>query len=256
MYIAVDIGGSNARITYSESLDLTSLIEPIKFPLIHDFEKDFSTVVNVIEKLVATPIAIGIGTPGIIDEKNGLILSAHNISEWETKPIVKMFEDKFKCKVFLDNDAKIAALGEATFGTGTDYDFLYITWGTGVGGAKVVRKGKLKDIEQLNWDDYLEKLEYLCGGGNIKKRFHKPASELTQDEWDEVMVDFKENFINISNRTAFKTILIGGGATAKHVAEFESMSKELKDNEINLLVSKLGDNVGLYGAFTLIDNNL
>lgn len=83
--------------------------------------------------------AIGICSAGQIDPVNGVILSSVNIPGWEHIPIKEMLEEEFHVPVAIQNDVNAAALGENTFGVGQKYaDFLFLTYGTGVGGAIVI----------------------------------------------------------------------------------------------------------------------
>lgn len=85
---------------------------------------------------------IGIGVPGAIDSKHG-ICSASNNLEWYELPIQKMMEDGTGLPVRITNDANAAALGEAKFGAGKEFqDIVMVTLGTGVGGG-IVLGGKL-----------------------------------------------------------------------------------------------------------------
>src|SRR5699024_2058391 len=61
------------------------------------------------------------------------------IPGWEHIPIKEMLEEAFNVPVAIQNDVNAAALGENTFGVGQKYnDFLFLTYGTGVGGAIVI----------------------------------------------------------------------------------------------------------------------
>lgn len=86
--------------------------------------------------------AIGIGSPGAIDSKTGTVVSWTNFG-WENvelSRLVSRFSDK---PVFVLNDANAAALGEAKFGAGKNFqDSILVTLGTGVGGGIMIG-GKL-----------------------------------------------------------------------------------------------------------------
>ena len=86
--------------------------------------------------------AVGMGTPGTVDGKKGVIVYSNNI-RLEHAPIVKEMKKYFTCPVFVDNDANVAALGEAVFGAGKGLsDVVLVTLGTGVGTGIVVN-GKM-----------------------------------------------------------------------------------------------------------------
>ena len=86
--------------------------------------------------------AIGMGIPGTVDGKKGVIVYSNNI-RLEHAPIVKEMKKHVSCPVFVENDANIAALGEAVFGAAKGLsDVLLVTLGTGVGTGIVVN-GKM-----------------------------------------------------------------------------------------------------------------
>ena len=102
----------------------------------HDFKNDFQKIIETIEEISGGKVdAIGMGTPGTYDETKQFLISAKNLPELVNVQFVQMLSEKFGCKVFADNDALVASLGEAMYGQGRSGNFMYITWGTGVGGA-------------------------------------------------------------------------------------------------------------------------
>lgn len=86
--------------------------------------------------------AVGIGSPGTVDSKNGVIVYSNNI-KWENVPLGKAVGEIVKLPVFLTNDANAAALGESYMGAGKNLkNIVFVTLGTGVGGG-IVLDGKL-----------------------------------------------------------------------------------------------------------------
>lgn len=84
------------------------------------------------------PVAIGLGIPGPLDLNKGMVIKAPNLG-WQNVPITAMMEQATGVKVFLQNDANAAALGEQVFGAGKGIsDLIYITVSTGIGGGFVV----------------------------------------------------------------------------------------------------------------------
>lgn len=89
--------------------------------------------------------AIGIGLPGLIDGEAGKIIFLPNLPvSWRDFPISAAFLEEGGRPVFLMNDARIAALGEFTYGSGqAGEDMLFVTVGTGIGGGLVLN-GRLR----------------------------------------------------------------------------------------------------------------
>jgi glucokinase-like ROK family protein len=88
-------------------------------------------------------LGIAVGVPGLVDQKNGVLLMAPNLG-WKNIPLVKIMQAEFNpIPIFIDNEANMAALGEVYFGAAQGYDeVLYISAGVGLGGA-IVRNGEL-----------------------------------------------------------------------------------------------------------------
>ncbi|MCK4634519.1 MAG: ROK family protein [Candidatus Aenigmarchaeota archaeon] len=82
---------------------------------------------------------IGLGSPGTIDRKKGIIFDSSNIP-WKNVPLKKIIQKMFKVSVFLENDANCAALG--ILKKEKVKNFVLLTLGTGLGGAIVI-DGKL-----------------------------------------------------------------------------------------------------------------
>lgn len=87
-------------------------------------------------------VSVGIGTPGSVNKKNGVIEYANNLA-FDNVPARDILESRLKKTIYLDNDANCAALGEAKAGAGKGVsNFVAITLGTGVGSGIVI-DGKL-----------------------------------------------------------------------------------------------------------------
>ncbi|MBI6872194.1 ROK family protein [Clostridium aciditolerans] len=83
-------------------------------------------------------LAIGIGCPGILNVKEGKIITAPNLP-FRNFNVVKSLKDKFNIPVYLDNDANVAAIGEYVFGAGKGINnMVFITVSTGIGGGAVL----------------------------------------------------------------------------------------------------------------------
>ena len=82
--------------------------------------------------------SIGIGSPGPLDVKNGIIIQNSNLP-FKNFAIVKTIKETYDLPTYLDNDANVAGLAEALLGAGKGKPTCYyVTISTGIGGAFVV----------------------------------------------------------------------------------------------------------------------
>ncbi len=86
--------------------------------------------------------AIGIGVPGPVDHKRGVVITAPNLG-WQDRPIAADLAEHFGVPVSVGNDVNMGALGEVTFGAARGLRSALAAYvGTGLGGGVVV-KGKV-----------------------------------------------------------------------------------------------------------------
>ncbi len=84
----------------------------------------------------------GIGVPGAVDTKKGVVAFSNNLDFYNTE-LKKMLKDSTGFDFFVANDANAAAFGEYIAGSGKGSDnFVLMTIGTGIG-AGIVINGKI-----------------------------------------------------------------------------------------------------------------
>ena len=138
--LGIDVGGTSIKgaIVNSNGELITE-----KFVLPIDKNDDQDVCIDKLIKLIKTFLkeskmeidGIGMGIPGVIDSKNGIVSYSNNL-KWVELPIVEKMTKAFNKPVKITNDANAAALGENRFGSGRQYkDMIMITLGTGVGGG-------------------------------------------------------------------------------------------------------------------------
>jgi glucokinase len=140
-HLVIDIGGTNVKFGLL-SPDLKLIYNnSIKLPRLLSSDLLFEWIVNQITEFLNKfehVETIGIGYPGVVDN-HGKILVSPNVSQLVGFELKKNLEDRFGRKIIVDNDANAAAYAELKCGNGTDLaNFVYITLGTGVGGALVL----------------------------------------------------------------------------------------------------------------------
>jgi glucokinase len=86
---------------------------------------------------------VGVGAPGPLDMRSGIVFSPPNLAGWHDVPLAALLRDALGVPVHIGNDANLAAVGERAFGAGRGIDNLvYMTVSTGIGGGVIVA-GKL-----------------------------------------------------------------------------------------------------------------
>ena len=147
-FIGVDIGGTTAKIGVTDALgnilykEIVATGGDISPNII--LNKIIDKTRKIAEKFENIK-AIGIGLPGIV--KNGIIQIAPNLPLWKDFDIENIFRNNFSYPIAIDNDANTAAIAELILGTGREKtNFVYITLGTGVGGAIIIDKKIYKGI--------------------------------------------------------------------------------------------------------------
>ncbi len=86
--------------------------------------------------------AVGLGAPGTLDRRRGIVVAPPNLQGWLNVPIVERIASALglaRERVLLDNDANNAALGEYLCGAGRGVgDMVMLTLGTGIGGGIIL----------------------------------------------------------------------------------------------------------------------
>lgn len=146
-YIGVDLGGTKIYTAICNELGEIFNEEVIATEVDKGPEQIVDKIINSIKKvsknIKAEEVkAIGIGSPGPLNIKEGLIVSPPNLPIRNFN-IVDKIKSEFKLPTFLDNDANAATLGEYIFGAGKGTEnMIYITASTGVGGGAILN-GKI-----------------------------------------------------------------------------------------------------------------
>ncbi|MDR2134813.1 MAG: ROK family protein, partial [Treponema sp.] len=88
---------------------------------------------------------IGITTPGPVDAINGIILNPPDFKMWKNYPVGKVFEQRIKLPVYLENNALARTLEEQFYGLGKDFEnFVCLVVDNGVGGGVVINNKLLR----------------------------------------------------------------------------------------------------------------
>lgn len=142
--IGVDLGGTTVKTGLIDRSG--KILAQSKLPTLADENPKavIGQIVKSIQEVLphahgAAIAGIGIGSPGLIQNPGGIVKSPPNMKNWDVVPLADEISKVFSMRVEVDNDANVAAVAEAKFGAGKEYpDFLFIIWGTGVGGGIIM----------------------------------------------------------------------------------------------------------------------
>lgn len=138
--IGVDLGGTNIKAALVSEEGKFLRKKNVKTEVASGKEKIAAKIVAIVEELAEEDrsVSVGIGSPGSIDRKNGLVRFSPNLPDWLDFPLARLVSERSGREVFIENDAKAAALGEKWFGEARGCEsFVVLTLGTGVGGGAV-----------------------------------------------------------------------------------------------------------------------
>lgn len=146
--LGIDIGGTNL-VVGSVAEDGSAMVASASEPT-HS-EAGASDVVDrlvgLAERAIATTrreapgaeiLGVGVGAPGPLDTKRGVVLLTPNLG-WVNMPLRQLIHDRLGLPAALDNDANCAVLGEWWVGAARGARHaIGITIGTGIGGGLII----------------------------------------------------------------------------------------------------------------------
>lgn len=83
--------------------------------------------------------AVGIGIPGLVNPKSGVVALATNLNGWRDVPFLERIQKLLPVPVLVGNDANCAVVGETLAGAAKGCEnVVMLTLGTGVGGGVII----------------------------------------------------------------------------------------------------------------------
>ncbi len=147
MYIGVDLGGTAIKIGIVD--DNGNIVSKGSVPTrakagYEAIVKDMAELIKIILSDSGIKISdiksIGIGAPGAVDNKLGVVKHLENI-HMRNAPVRDEMRKYFDVPVYIDNDANCAALGEFYALEDKEIEcFIAITLGTGVGSGIIINQ--------------------------------------------------------------------------------------------------------------------
>ena len=237
MIIAVDTGGTKTLVA---SFDKDGVLGPqIKFETPKDsteYIKQLRTTIT--ENYAGQPVeAIVVATPCVI--KNGVIIWCGNL-DWRifdvTSALAGVLGD---VPILIENDAKLAGLGETRMLKTIPTQSLYITVSTGIGSG-IITDGHINPALHnseaghalVEFDGAVHEWESFASGKAIYNTFGKYARDIEDKQtWNQIADRISRGFLAIIPILQPDVIIIGGSIGTY----FDKYSQQLQ----NILEEKL-----------------
>lgn len=113
----------------------------------NDGDKALELVYKILDELIRKKIkpivGIGVGTPGLVNTREGVIVNAVNLA-WKDLPLGALLEKKYKVPVSILNDSQATAIGEYVYGGNhePDENLIVVNVKHGIG-AGILINGRL-----------------------------------------------------------------------------------------------------------------
>jgi len=202
-FIGIEIGGTKLQLAIAD--------ESLKIKQQLSFEVNRNKGANGIKQKIEESIhqikgdkkvsAVGVGFGGPVNYKTGIINVSHQIAGWENFNLREWLQQVSDAPVFIDNDANVAALGEAIHGAGAGFNIVfYMTIGSGIGGGLIIDKkiyhgafpGEA-EVGHLRLNKKGETLESLCSGWAVDEKIRKAITEEPNSKLANLVKDVKSN---------------------------------------------------------------
>ena len=236
-YIGVDLGGTNIAAGVVD--EQGKILKQGSVPTMN--ERHYSEIVRDMAELckkiteeaglsMSDIQGIGIGCPGSIDNKTGMVVYANNLKMDHT-PLAAELKKYIDLPVNVENDANAAAMGEYVVNGGGADSFVFITLGTGVGGGVVI-DGKLYrgfngvGAELGHVTLVHDGVPCTCGNHGCWEAYAsvtaliRQTKEAMEKHPDSLMCGFAEKEGKVSGRTAFEAAKKGDPAAQEVVDQY------------------------------------
>jgi glucokinase len=184
--LGIDIGGTNIRVGLIEGNTLVR-IEKLKIKSNGTENEIIDELFSLITKFSSDNIeGIGIGVPGVVDIKKGIVYDVQNIPSWKEVHLKEKLETKYNLPVYLNNDANCFVIGEKCFGSVKEFSSIVgLTMGTGLGAGLILNNHLYNgqncgagEFGMIPFRDH--NYEYYCSGQFFKNIFGLTGKEVTE----------------------------------------------------------------------------
>ena len=284
MIAGIDIGRTNTRLATAEDDGSIRSTHHASTPRLGTPDCLVEWVTATLVAALAdgeTIRAIGVGSPGPLDPRRGVVVNPPSLPGWHDVPLTELLRAAVGCPARLENDANLAGFGEFHRGAGKGSDnMVYVTWSTGVGAGLILDRrlfsgttGAAGEIGHTILDpngpvDSCGQrgcLEAYCGGGALERATGRAAEALFKAavDGDREAVDIVQRaavymgyaIVNLTNLFDPQVIVMGGGITESWAHIEPVLSNALVGSPFiqpsrrpRLCRAELGGSAGLVGA--------
>ena len=267
-YIGVDLGGTNIAVGLVGKDGGLLLKRCTKTNSVKGFDYIMKTIAETILLILREynisldeVEGIGIGSPGSIDSRNGVVIYSNNI-KLENAPIIMALRSFIDKPIFISNDANCAALGESVAGAAKGLsDVVLITLGTGIGSGVILNKkifdGSNGTASELGHTVIrLEGEKCSCGRRGCWEAYASATSLIRQTR-DEILLhpnSIMSKAAEINGETAFEAAKKGDMAGKVVVKRYLTYVAEGIVNAINIFrpeILLIGGGISQQGEYIL-----
>jgi glucokinase len=169
--VGIDIGGTTVKLALVRTGSPHQVITTAKVDTGAQSpgEQIVAGIATAVRKMIADtgekPVGVGVGCPGLINNRTGIVVTSANLPTLKDFPLAGELNKQLGLPTAIHNDAKAACLGEFQFGASKGcQNMVLLTLGTGVGGG-VITGGKLV----TGMDNAATEL------GHVKVEYHEPV---------------------------------------------------------------------------------
>ncbi len=150
--IGIDLGGTKTEGVVIDAAGAMLQRERRETPRQHGYEAILDSLVNLVrdlERRAGQPCQVGIGTPGAISSRTGLLKNSNTLC-LNGKPLHTDLARLLARPIRIANDANCFALSEALDGAGLHASVVFgVILGTGVGGGIVVNGKLIEGLQHI-----------------------------------------------------------------------------------------------------------
>ena len=286
--LGIDLGGTKIEGIVLDANENEQFRERVPTEQQKGYDHIVGSIVDLYRRMVdhigSAPHTFGIGTPGAISLKTGLLKNSNTVC-MNGQPLKHDLEARMGRPIAIQNDANCFAMAEARCGAGRGKDLVFgVIMGTGCGGGIVYKGDVLTGLQAIGgeWGHMSIDpngprcycgtpgcVETFISGGGLEKRYAEtygekrrmPEIEAAYFAGDAQAIAFMEPFFAAFGRAMANLInildpdiIVLGGGMSKFKAIYTEGVRAVEERvfsdslETPIVQHTLGDSAGVLGA--------